>query len=102
MQELRLNKVIFDIVARELQREMIADFWIVSVTRVKVSKDFSYADVYVSTMPSNPDVIKYINSRIWHFQQAVNKQLQRKVVPRLRFYYDDIWEYMTTLDNLIN
>lgn len=100
MREISLQKVIYNLLSREFQKEILPEFWIVSITRIKVSSDFSYADVYISNIPLDEKVLDYINSRIWYFQSAINKNLERRKIPRLRFHFDKTWELMIKLEEI--
>ena len=62
----------------------------VTITKVEVTRDFSYADIYVSAYPQNENIIKYLSSRISYYQSILNKRLKRKVVPMIRFHYDKV------------
>ena len=95
-----IEKVIYLILSEEFKREILPDFWLVTITWIRVSSDKSYWDIYVSNMPENKNLIDFLNSKIWHFQQSINKKIQKRKVPKLRFNFDDSWEFAASLENL--
>jgi len=100
MRELSLQKVINKVLSEAFQKEMLPEFWFTTITWVRVSRDFSYADVFISNYPINESVIDFLNSKIWHFQWMVNKALQRKVVPKIRFGFDKNWAFLDKIDKI--
>lgn len=77
----------------------------VSVTKVRMSPDFSLAKVYLSIFPFEKS-----NAVLGTFQE--NASMLRKVlgirvkhqlrhVPELAFYIDDSLEYISNIDNLL-
>lgn len=100
MRELQLKKVVQDILSREFQKEILPEFWLVTITWVKIATDFSYADVYISNIPQNDSIINYLNTRAWFFQKILNKKIERKTVPMVRFHYDNSSDVLLKLDNL--
>lgn len=100
MRELQLKKVVQSILSLEFQRDIIPEFWLITITWIKISSDFSYTDVYVSCFPANKDLLNYLNSRLWHFQHILNQKIERRKVPKLRFKYDDSGEFLEVLSKL--
>jgi len=95
-----IEKLIYLILSEEFKREILPDFWLVTITWIKVSSDKSRWDVYISNMPRNENIINFLNSKIWHFQKSVNKKIQKMKIPKLRFNYDWSWEFAASLENL--
>ena len=95
-----MEKLIYLILSEEFKREILPDFWLVTITGIKVSSDKSWWDVYISNMPENRNIIDFLNSKIWHFQSKVNKKIQKMKIPKLRFNYDWSWEFAASLENL--
>ncbi len=100
MQELKLIKTIQTILSKQIQKELLPEFWLVTITKIKVTKDFSHANVYISSIPTNKSVLDFLKSKAGHYQKQVNVSLKRKVVPKIRFLYDETWEFVTSIDNL--
>jgi ribosome-binding factor A len=102
-------------VSRLIQKE-VADIFLkrgnelahgkmVSVTKVRVSPDLSFAKIYVSIYPSTgqDDVLKAIHdhsSKIrFEMGQKVGKQL--RIVPEIAFFIDDSLDYIDKIDRLL-
>jgi ribosome-binding factor A len=103
-------------VSRLIQKEL-ADIFIrrgnelshgnlVSITKVRISPDLSFAKVYVSIFPAKnqEDVLKAIqeqNSRLrYDLGQKVRSQL--RIVPDIAYLIDDSLEYIDKIDRLLN
>ena len=64
-----------------------------TVSQVKVSKDFAFADVYVSFMDKNSAEeakagIKVLENAAGFLRSNLAKGLNLRIVPRLRFHFD--------------
>jgi ribosome-binding factor A len=102
-------------VSRLIQKEMadiflkrgseLASGKMVSVTKVRVSPDLSFAKVYISIYPSTgrDDVLKSIqdhSSKIrYEMGQKIRKQL--RIVPELAYFIDDSLDYIDKIDKLL-
>lgn len=102
MHELKLVKSIQTLLSRQIQKELLPEFWLVTITKIRISKDFSYADIYVSAIPTNTNVVDFLKSKVWHYQKSINCACKRKVVPKIRFHYDETWEFVSSIDKLID
>ena len=102
-------------VSRLIQKEM-ADIFLkrgaelahgkmVSITKVRVSPDFSFAKIYVSIYPSagQDEILKSINDHSpkirFEMGQKVRKQL--RIVPEIVFFIDDSLDYIDKIDRLL-
>jgi ribosome-binding factor A len=102
-------------VSRLVQKEM-ADIFLrngselahgkmVSVTKVRVSPDLSFAKIYVSIYPSDGQdaVLKAIQEHSpkirYEMGQKVRRQL--RIVPEIVFYIDDSLDYIENIDKLL-
>ncbi len=68
----------------------------VTITDVKVSRDLSYADIYVAVLGKNSeeearDSIRGLQSAAGFLRNALRKDLNTKVTPRLRFHFDEVF-----------
>jgi len=102
-------------VSRLIQKEMagiflrkgseIAQGKMVSITRVRVSPDLSFARIYVSIFPSTglDAIMKSIEdhaSKIrFEMGQKVGRQL--RIVPEIAFFIDDSLDYIDKIDRLL-
>jgi ribosome-binding factor A len=102
-------------VARLIQKE-IADIFlqkgnefapgkIISITRVRVSPDLSFAKIYLSIFPSsnNSDILQVVqghSSKI-RFDLGNKVKSQLRIVPEIVFYIDDSLDYIDKIDKLL-
>ncbi len=77
-------------------------FGLITITKVKVSPDLSYTDVYISCLSNNKDVVKELAL----FANKIKKNIMRKVsirkIPRIRFRYDERWKISWEVIDVIN
>lgn len=102
-------------VARLIQKE-VADIFLrkgnefahgkmVSITKVRVSPDLSYAKIYISIFPSeNHDEV--LNAITGHahkirFDLGHKVRSQLRIVPELAFFIDDSLDYIEKIDKLL-
>ena len=98
-----LKKEISDIITRKLKNPLITEMW--SILDVDVSKDFSYAKVYISVFSVNPEKKKATFEAIVHDAKKIRHELAKSVrartVPELHFVIDDSMEYGDKMDKLL-
>lgn len=102
-------------VARLIQKEL-ADIFIrkgnefahgklVSITRVRVSPDLSFAKVYVSIFPASnqEDILNSIkdHSTKIRFDLGQKVRSQLRIVPDIAFHIDDSLDYIDKIDKLL-
>ena len=106
--DLRVADFVRDEVSRILQRDMrdprVGSF--VMVNDVKVSKDLSYADIYVSSLQGNDaesqaDLIAVLNRAAGFFRTELAKRHGMRTTPKPRFHYDELVELGPRLEQLI-
>jgi len=78
---------------------------LVSITRVRVSPDLSFAKVYISIFPATnqDDVLKAIqehSSKI-RFDLGHKVRTQLRIVPDIAFHIDDSLDYIDKIDKLL-
>jgi ribosome-binding factor A len=106
--DLRIADFIRDELAAIIQREMRDPrVGIVNVNEVKVSRDRSYADVYVSSLQtSTPDerveLIKVLNNAAGFFRSELAKRHSMRTTPKIRIHYDELIESGARLEALID
>ncbi len=67
-------------------------FWIITVLWVKISSDLSYLDIYVSSLKNWNILPKTLAKHNREIQGKLNKKIQIRKLPRIRFRYDDSWK----------
>lgn len=78
---------------------------LISVTKVRMSPDLSFAKVYISIFPANQqsEILKSIEehtARI-RFELGHNVRSQLRIVPEIAFYIDDSLDYIDKIDKLL-
>ncbi|HNW89987.1 MAG TPA: 30S ribosome-binding factor RbfA [Bacteroidales bacterium] len=110
MDSIRLNKV-SRLVQKELadifliQAKKIAGNAMITVTAVKVTKDLSYARVYLSLfgIKNKEELISSINENHKEIRRNLGNSLknQLRIIPELEFIHDDSLDYIDHIDELL-
>ena len=105
---LRVADFVRDEIADILQRGMRDPrVGMVSVNEVTVSKDLSFADVYVTSMEAETpelrdDLIGVLNNAAGFFRSELAKRHRMRTTPKPRFHYDEAVERGPRLEALID
>jgi ribosome-binding factor A len=105
--DLRIADFIRDELAAIIQREMRDPrVGIVNVNEVRVSRDRSYADVYVSslqttTVEDRAELISVLNKAAGFFRSELAKRHSMRTTPKIRVHYDELIESGPRLEALI-
>ena len=105
--DVRVADFIRDELAETIRRDMRDPrIGMVSVNDVTVSKDLSFADIYVSSwQTSEPDereeFISVLNKAAGFFRSELAKRHRMRTTPKLRFHYDGVVERGPALEALI-
>jgi ribosome-binding factor A len=99
--ESRRSKKVADQIKSELgwilqQKYTDPQHGMVTVTRVRLSRDLKYATVYFSVLGQNIDIKvseKGLKNAIPFLRRELGQKVRMKFVPELRFFYDDSLEY---------
>jgi ribosome-binding factor A len=78
---------------------------VISITRVKVSKDLTNARIFYSVLGTDADrrsVERFMLAATPKVQMAVAKGLRIRVLPKLVFQFDDAIEKQMAVTNLID
>ncbi len=106
--EERVADFIRDELASIIQRQMRDPrVGMVSVNEAKVSKDLSWADVYVSSHETKTDderaeLIGVLNKAAGYFRSELAKRHSMRTTPKPRFHYDEAAERGPRLESLID
>jgi len=87
---LQVNQLLKQEISQSLLREIDFDGALVTITEVDASDDLRQAKVKISVMPTekSEQVLKILEKNIYHLQQILNKKLNMKTVPKIRFVID--------------
>jgi len=75
----------------------------VTFTRVEISSDIRYGDIYFTTIPDDAQaqVAEVLNKNIFTIQQFLNKRLRMRPVPQIRFHIDKMEQEARKIDKII-
>jgi len=94
-----LRREIGTIVAKEVDMVRV----LITLTRIEVSKDTRYANIYFVTIPSDgaSKALEQLNSNIFLIQKSLNKRLRMRPVPQIRFHIDETEQEAAHIDELL-
>jgi ribosome-binding factor A len=80
------------------------EFWIVSIVNVTVTKDYSYADFFVSSTRNTEDLPKYLAKYAWELRSMIGKDLWVRKTPIVRFKVakniDTTWDILSIINEM--
>ncbi len=86
----RIRVLLADILSREISDPRLAD---VVINRIELASDGAFAKVFVSTLTDSGDSgrerIKLLKKASGYIRKLLSQKLQVRVVPELRFKWDD-------------
>ena len=97
----RIKQVLSDLLISRLDDPRLAG---VSVTDVKVDRELDYANIYVSSLDgakSSRDVIAGLNHARGYLKHEIAQEVDLRVMPRLRFFWDPTTERADRIDTLL-
>ena len=106
----RLGQTIQEIIGSLILEGKIKDSRVnsfLSITKVKVSKDLSYADVYISDIrgTTKEKEIEGLQSAAGFIQSQLGASMHIRKIPRLRFHADtsvgDAFEMIKKIESLV-
>ena len=76
---------------------------VVNITRVEVSPDLKYADVYVTALSGTPEAVGHLHRRRSEIRRDLGSELSSlHTIPSLRFHVDERSEELRRLDEIIS
>ena len=88
----QIQRELADLIRRDLKDPRLG---MITISAVKVSKDMGYADVYVTVLGKDLTAdyapsLEVLNHASGFLRAALGKSLQIRMIPRLRFHYDEV------------
>lgn len=76
---------------------------LVTVTGVETSGNLNQAKVYISVMPENrtSKVLEILDRKIYDFQQELNKHLNMRPIPKIKFVREKKTEEAARVEELL-
>ncbi len=84
----RVNQLVKRELSQILNKELdFSNEILVTITRVETSADLRQAEVWVSVMSENhaSKILKILNYSVYDLQQILNKRLEMRPVPKIKF-----------------
>lgn len=76
---------------------------LVSIVKVEVSQDLSYAKVFVSDLNGNPEeAVKGLKSAAGYIRRELSSRLDIRKTPELKFIQDESIEHSAKIAKLLN
>ncbi|OGZ33522.1 MAG: ribosome-binding factor A [Candidatus Portnoybacteria bacterium RBG_19FT_COMBO_36_7] len=100
----RLNELIRQVLGRIiLQEEDFGPAVLVTIMKVETSDDVLHSNVFLSVYPTEKGegVLKRLNRHVFDLQQLMNKKLEMRPVPKIRFVLDKTEAEAQELDELM-
>lgn len=102
----RIAELIQKTIAPMLLTDMDERFRLVTVTSVSVSRDLSYAKIYVSVLQDDEEkikaTVKALNNAAKSLRYNLAHAVELRIVPELRFVYDESTARGFRISSLIN
>lgn len=95
------KELISDLIKEELPDEENI-FWLITITKIVISSDLSYLDVWVSSITNSEKLTKVLAKYNYPIQSRYYKLVQIRKLPRIRYRYDDKWEISSNVLKTIN
>lgn len=80
------------------------EFWIVSVVDVVVSKDYSYADFYITCQTNAKELPKYLAKFAGEIKSMIGRDLWARKSPNIRFKIatntNSTWDLLSLINEL--
>jgi ribosome-binding factor A len=77
----------------------------ISITKVRISPDLSFAKIYISIFPSenHNEMLKSIQDHTTKIRFELGQKVRRqlRIIPDIAFYIDDSLDYIDKIDKLL-
>lgn len=87
------------------QMQLLELPYLTTITKVEVEPDLKHAKIWISVMPegesNEKEILSLLNENKYDLQGSVNRELQSKMVPRIKFVIDHSEEYASHINQLI-
>jgi len=101
----KVNSLLEREIGKIIQREIFfPDGVLPTLARVETTSNLIEAKVFITVWPEDKSeqVIKTLNKEIYDIQQEINKKLNMRPVPKIRFVKDEIISKAGKIEELLN
>lgn len=95
------RKIIAEYLTQELPDEEKI-FWLINLSEVNISSDYSYLDVHVSAFHNQDQLTKILALHAHTIQRNIWKWITLRKYPKVRFRYDEMWAIGSSVMDKIN
>jgi len=97
----QIQRELAQLVQRELKDPRVS---MVSITAVRVSRDLAHARIYITTMNEEQQqaAVDALNHAAGFLRRELGKAMRMRVIPSLKFYYDESIAHGMHMNDLIN
>jgi ribosome-binding factor A len=102
----RIDKV-NSLLEKEISNILLRDFdfhgAMVTLTRVEATPNLIEAKGYISVLPEEKtdQAVKLLNGQVYDIQQKINKKLNMRPIPKIRFLKDEIIAKAAKIEGLL-
>ena len=100
----KVNSLLGKEISKIIQREVILpDGALVTLTRVQTTSNLIEAKVYISVFPEDKfsEAIDSLNKEIYDIQQKINKKLNMRPVPKIKFAKDEVISHAGKIEEIL-
>ena len=95
----QIQRDLASLIQREIKDPRLG---MVTINHVKVAKDLGYADVYITVFPlGGKDTLNVLKNAAGFLRTELSREIKLRVMPELRFHYDESVERGRHLTSLI-
>lgn len=101
----RLSDLIQNALAEIIRKdERTSSLGMITVTGVEVAHDLSYAKVFVSVLQDEKaaEIVNKLNEETKYLRYSLANEVDLRITPELRFFYDDSTVRGSRISSLIN
>ncbi len=100
----RVNKLLKEQINNILLREIDFEGVLATITDVETTPDLRYCNMKISVMPENKEkiILKKIENQIYSIQKTLNKKLNMRPVPKIKFKIDQDVKKLYKIDEILN
>lgn len=76
----------------------------ISITDVKVDREFTYADIFVSAVEGHEraeEILEGLNHASGYIRKSLSERIELRIFPRLRFHWDPTPEKADHIEKLL-
>jgi len=98
----QIQRELAQLIQRDMQDPRLH---LLSVSAVEVSRDLAYATVFVTSLSdttSHDEILKTLRKAAGFLRHELGKAMRLRIVPELKFKYDESLERGTSMSKLIN